>query len=29
VINSAYDDATDRTGLDACKRSLADVVCRY
>ena len=29
VINSAYDKATDRTGPDACKRSLADVVCRY
>lgn len=29
VVNSAYDTAPDRAGLDACKRSLADVVCRY
>ena len=29
VVNAAYDEETDRAGLDACKRSLADVVCRY
>lgn len=29
AVNVEYDRATDRTGLDACKRSLADIVCRY
>ncbi|MFT5487145.1 MAG: hypothetical protein ACI9MU_002062, partial [Alphaproteobacteria bacterium] len=29
TINAEYDHATDRSGLDACKRGLADIVCRY
>lgn len=29
AINAEYEHEPDRTGLDACKRSLADIVCRY
>lgn len=29
AVNAEYENAADRAPLDACKRNLADVVCRY
>ncbi len=29
AVNAAYENGADRSALDACKRSLADIVCRY